>query len=307
MMIALAWALGAMLLTLAAGMGVMIWHIRHREWKMRLRLRQSLGMAVQRKADIQGVGGWVARLGMYWMRRRGEEQAIVTLLSRVGWHRQQDYAVFLGLRLLFPPALMCLVLLLWIGTRSGLSLSLGVALFVAFALGWLLPLWGLRLWSRAWQKRIRNEVPMLAQLLKVLFDAGLGVDQALLTVATENTEILPLTSVKLRRAMRKVERGADRSEVLMEMAGRLDVLELTDLIELLRQVERFGGNVREPLREFVDLLDDRRRTELQERIGKLSGMMTIVMVVFLFPALLVFLAGPGFLAMWHLLTGLRGG
>jgi tight adherence protein C len=93
----------------------------------------------------------------------------------------------------------------------------------------------------------------------------------------------------------------------MEMAGRLDVPELTDLIALLRQVERFGGNVREPLREFVELLDDRRRTELQERIGKLSGMMTIVMVVFLFPALLVFLAGPGFLAMWHLLTGLRGG
>jgi tight adherence protein C len=272
---------------------------------MRLRLRQSLGIAIQRKADIQGVEGWLARVGMYWMRRRGEEQEIVTLLSRVGWHRHQDYAVFLGIRLLLPPAIMFLVILVWLWTGSGLGLSLGLALFAAFVLGWLVPLWGLRLRSRNGQKRIRNEVPMLSQLLKVLFDAGLSVDQSLLTVAKENRDIIPAISVKLRAAMRQVERGADRSEVLLKMASVLEVQDLTDLIDMLRLVDRYGGNVREPLREFVELLDDRRRTELQERVGKLSGMMTIVMVVFLFPALLVFLAGPGFMAIWHLLTGLR--
>jgi tight adherence protein C len=305
MTIALIWALAAILLTLAAGMGVMIWHIRHRQWRMRLRLRQSLGIAAQRKADIQGVEGLLARLGMYWMRRRGEEQEIVTLLSRVGWHRHQDYAVFLGIRLLLPPATIFLVIIVWLWTGSGLGLSLGLALFAAFVLGWLAPLWGLRLLSRNRQKRIRNEVQMLAQLLKVLFDAGLGVDQSLLTVAKENKDIIPATSVKLQAAMRQVERGAERSEALLNMARAVDVPDLTDLVDMLRQVDRYGGSVREPLREFVELLDDRRRTELQERVGKLSGRMTIVMVVFLFPALLVFLAGPGFIAIWRLLTGLR--
>ncbi|MCY1186504.1 hypothetical protein D9M73_273830 [compost metagenome] len=41
------------------------------------------------------------------------------------------------------------------------------------------------------------------------------------------------------------------------------------------------------------LLDDRRLTGLQEYISKLSAKMAVVMMVFLFPALLIVLAGPG--------------
>ncbi|MNZ58934.1 hypothetical protein D3C78_769550 [compost metagenome] len=45
------------------------------------------------------------------------------------------------------------------------------------------------------------------------------------------------------------------------------------------------------------LLDDRRLTRMQERISKMSGKMSMVMMVFLFPALLIVLAGPGFTAL----------
>lgn len=308
MIAGLVWALSAALLTLAVGTGLTIWLLRHQRRRMRLRLRQSLGIpAGRRQADIRGMGGWLAWLGILWMERLGktQEDELLTLLARADWRRHQDYAMFLGLRMLLPPALMLLVTLLWIWGQRGLEPSLALWLFAAFVLGWLGPVWGLRLLARAWQRRIRNEVQMLAQLLKVLFDAGLGIDQALLTVATENKEIIPAIAVRLRSAMRQIERGGDRGEVLRDMARVLDVQDLTDLVEMIRQVDRYGGNVREPLREFVELLDDRRRTELHERVGKLAGTMTIVMVLFLFPALLVFLAGPGFIAIWRMLTAFR--
>ncbi len=41
------------------------------------------------------------------------------------------------------------------------------------------------------------------------------------------------------------------------------------------------------------LLDDRRLTRLQEYISKMSAKMSVVMMLFLFPALLIVLAGPG--------------
>ncbi|MNY56891.1 hypothetical protein D3C86_1930170 [compost metagenome] len=45
------------------------------------------------------------------------------------------------------------------------------------------------------------------------------------------------------------------------------------------------------------LLDDRRLTRLQEYISKMSAKMSVVMMLFLFPALLIVLAGPGFTAL----------
>ena len=44
------------------------------------------------------------------------------------------------------------------------------------------------------------------------------------------------------------------------------------------------------------LLDDRRLTRLQEYISKMSAKMSVVMMLFLFPALPIVLAGPGFTA-----------
>jgi tight adherence protein C len=45
------------------------------------------------------------------------------------------------------------------------------------------------------------------------------------------------------------------------------------------------------------LLDDRRLTRLQEYISKMSAKMSVVMMLFLFPALLIVLAGPGLTAL----------
>jgi len=44
---------------------------------------------------------------------------------------------------------------------------------------------------------------------------------------------------------------------------------------------------------------------LREKVGKLSGKMTVVMVVFLFPALMIFVAGPGVMALAAALGGVR--
>lgn len=52
------------------------------------------------------------------------------------------------------------------------------------------------------------------------------------------------------------------------------------------------------------LLDERRLTNLQEYISKLSGKMSVVMMLFLFPALLIVLAGPGMSAIGRALGGI---
>jgi tight adherence protein C len=44
-------------------------------------------------------------------------------------------------------------------------------------------------------------------------------------------------------------------------------------------------------------MEERQLSALREYVNVLSGKMSVVMMVFLFPALLIFLAGPGFIAL----------
>ena len=64
-----------------------------------------------------------------------------------------------------------------------------------------------------------------------------------------------------------------------------------------------GGNIRETLVKFAQLIEERQLSALREYVNVLSGKMSVVMMVFLFPALLIFLAGPGFMALAKGLSG----
>ncbi|MFP6396177.1 type 4b pilus Flp biogenesis protein TadC, partial [Pseudomonas aeruginosa] len=79
---------------------------------------------------------------------------------------------------------------------------------------------------------------------------------------------------------------------------------LNDCCGVLRQMLRQGGSARSTLLTLKQLFEDRRLTTLQERIGKLSAKMSLVMMVLLFPALLIVLAGPGVIAITKALGGL---
>lgn len=50
------------------------------------------------------------------------------------------------------------------------------------------------------------------------------------------------------------------------------------------------------LQALKSLLDDRRLTRMQEYISKMSAKMSVVMMLFLFPALLMVLGGPSIIA-----------
>jgi tight adherence protein C len=75
---------------------------------------------------------------------------------------------------------------------------------------------------------------------------------------------------------------------------------------MLKQVTRYGGNIRDSLAEYTTLVEQRQVSELREYVSKLSAKMTVVMILFLFPALMIFLAGPGFMGLAKALKGVSG-
>ena len=86
----------------------------------------------------------------------------------------------------------------------------------------------------------------------------------------------------------------------------LDVPDLEGVLGVLRQVDKYGGEIREPLLEALGVLEERRGLDLREKVNLVSGRMTVVMVLFFFPALLIFVAGPAVVSILRPMADVAG-
>lgn len=265
---------------------------RHRQRLVAQRLQGQLG------ADNR-LGNWLQQLGASRLGQRslnldGETRL---LLDRIGWRRSRQRALFAACQVGAP------LLALGVGVIAQETLYHTsqtpwlVLPLCAMGAGYLLPK-RLLAWAAARrQQQVAREVSTFIPLLRILFESGLAVEQALRVLSQESRQLLPVLSEELRAILLRVDSGLALAPELEKTAQLLSVDEFSDSCVILQQLLSQGGGAMKSLLALKQLLDDRRLTRMQERISKMSGKMSIVMMVFLFPALLIVLAGPGFTAL----------
>ena len=278
--------LSALLLLLAGGLLLVLGvraHLAERQMMARLgahRGGSALGHMGERK--------WAARLG------KSDPETLV-LLARLGWRSSRRRALFFAIQLALPVGLTLLTLLLQSRLDEPPAMP-WLALFIAFAIGYLIPKRVLAAQVRQRQERLAQEVSLMIPMLRMLFEVGMTVEQALRVLAQEGAEILPEMAVELRQVLGRVDAGLELGQELRQVAFLMQVDDMTDCFAILEQLIYQGGGAMASLLSLKELLDDRRMTTLQERVSKMSAKMSVVMMLFLFPALLIVLAGPGFVA-----------
>lgn len=156
--------------------------------------------------------------------------------------------------------------------------------------------------ARARLESVSDELPMLVDLLRLLQGVGLSLDQSLQVLINEFRLVLPVLASEMEIAQRQFVTGRTREQSLQRMSSIYENEDLRAVIRLLVQVDKHGGAVQEPLKQFGDRLREVRRATLRERIGKMTVRMTGVMVATLLPALLIITAGPGIIAVLHSLS-----
>ncbi|NIE65155.1 type II secretion system F family protein [Burkholderia sp. Ax-1719] len=169
-------------------------------------------------------------------------------------------------------------------------------------LGFFIPKFFVQRRAHSRLESVADELPMLVDLLRLLQGVGLSLDQSLQVLINEFRLVLPVLAGEMEIAQRQFVTGRTREQSLQRMASIYENEDLRAVIRLLVQVDKHGGAVQEPLKQFGDRLRDVRRATLRERIGKLTVRMTGVMVVTLLPALLIVTAGPGLIAVLHSLS-----
>lgn len=227
------------------------------------------------------------------------------LLLQAGWRAPEHRLLFYAAQVLMPLLLLGGVGLIALTgppklTQPQLLLLLALA---AVMLGMLLPRMVLRSTATARVRRIKAEVPLFIHLLVLLFEAGLSTRQAFASMVRDGKGVLPELGREFELLLRQMEAGGETGELLNNLSRSIAQEDLGAVLALLRQVDRYGGEVRDPLLEALKVIEERRTLDMREMVNLMSGRMTVVMVLFFFPALLIFVAGPAFLAV---ITALKG-
>ena len=241
---------------------------------------------------------WMRALGSskYGQRSVSMDSETQTLLNRVGWRTASQRSLFAAFQIGIPVAFTGLVFLGYelFFPRSG---NLLIVLLFALALGYLIPKRLLAYAAKQRQQQAAIEISTFIPLLRILFESGMAVEQALLVLSQEARQLLPVLTSELQVVLARVDSGLELSRELNKAASLLAVDEFDDTCVILQQLIQQGGGAMKSLQSLKELLDDRRLTRMEEYISKMSAKMSVVMMTFLFPALLIVLGGPSFLAM----------
>ncbi|ABS61697.1 type II secretion system protein [Parvibaculum lavamentivorans DS-1] len=139
---------------------------------------------------------------------------------------------------------------------------------------------------------IRRELPPVLDIMLMALDAGVSVDQCMRYVAGVVRRTAPVTGKVLRRHIADIDAGMPYDAALDRLGQRLGLDEGQDLAATIKQALFQGGELSTTLRRFSVDLSDKRMGMAREQVGRKAPQLTLVMILFFMPVLLIVLAGP---------------
>ena len=253
------------------------------------RLRDVVGAAPTEIAPDENneqVVAFLKRIGQRIPKSPKEMTKLQLRLVQAGYRGGEALPVFLGIRVGSGAILFLLCMTPLIG-RPSLMVALS-----AMGLGYLFPGMVLARKAKKRQHRIRLSLADALDLLVVSVEAGLGLDQALARVGQELEFAYPDLSSEFRLVNLELLAGTGRSTALRNLADRTGVDDLSQLVAMLVQTDKFGTSVANSLRVFSETLRTKRRQRAEEAAAKTGVKMVFPLVVCIFPAIWIVTIGP---------------
>ena len=115
---------------------------------------------------------------------------------------------------------------------------------------------------------------------------------ALPGVGTDLAFAYPELAAELKLINRELRAGAARAEALRNLADRTGVDDLSSLVTMLIQTDKFGTSVAQSLRVYSETLRTKRRQRAEEAAAKTGVKMVFPLVICIFPAIWIVTIGP---------------
>ena len=157
------------------------------------------------------------------------------------------------------------------------------------------------------QQVMSKSLPDALDLMVVCVEAGLGLDMTFKRVGDELRPLNQDLSDEFYLTNLEVRAGKSRSESFKNMADRTGMPDIHNLMNILSQTSRLGTSVANALRIHADAMRIKRR-QIAEEIAAKSGVKLIFpLILFIFPSILIVLAGPAAIRVMTQLFPVFGG
>jgi tight adherence protein C len=215
-------------------------------------------------------------------------------LMNAGYRTSRAPIIFMGSRMFL--ALFFGVVFIIFGTEATQGMpaySFPAFLVLCMGVGFYGPQLWLNIAISGRKERLVDGFPDALDLMVVCVESGLGLDQAMNRVGQEIKtghkelgEEFSLLNLELRA-------GLSREQALRNLVQRTDLEDIRSLVALLIQTDRFGTSIGQALRVHSDSMRMNRRMKAEEKAAQLAVKLMIPLIVFIFPSLMVVIAGPG--------------
>ena len=225
--------------------------------------------------------------------KSAQAEKISRKLMRAGWRSKEAIIRYLFARLALPFALGGVAVFLVYGLDAykltdiwKMAVCLGAVLFGAYLPDIMV--------KNATTKRydlIRKALPDGLDLMVICAEAGLSLDATLARVSKELEKSSPELADELSLTGLELGFLPERQKALKNLAVRVDLSAVRGVANTLIQAERYGTPLAQSLRIMSAESRDERIMKAEEKAARLPAVLTVPMMIFILPPLIVVLLG----------------
>ncbi len=233
-----------------------------------------------------------------------ERNVLRRRLIQAGWRSPNNLETFSAIRVILALFLPIAAFLVFRPEKTG---WIGFTVLAGATFGYYVP--GLVLSSRVEerQKLLLRPFADSLDLLVSSVEAGLGLDAAFKRVAEEMEAAAPELARELQLVNHEVAAGVPRIEALRRLDERTGLDDVSALVSVLTQAERFGTSIARALRVHSDMVRTKRMLVAEEKAAKVSPKLTVAMILFILPCLILILIGPAIINVVRILLPTMAG
>ena len=267
---------------------------KRRELIQKINVRGDLGSEKPKKTgffiEIASLFGNVSK-----PKQEKEISSMKKSLASLGYRNTRATTIFFGIKFMLTVLLPTgvLFLRLFFSKLLGIKTTFFILILMLLAMGgFYLP----NLWLRAKIKKRKEMMleglPDTLDLLVVCTEAGMGLDAAIDRAAEEMNTDNKVVSEEFRWYNAELQIGKSLQGALKSLALRADLEEVSNLVTLLIQTDKFGTSVAGALRIHSDYMRVQRAQRAEEAAAKMPIKLLIPLIFCIFPALFVVILGP---------------
>lgn len=228
----------------------------------------------------------------------------ITLLKSAGFFSPRAAPIFLAVRITLAIVLSVSIATLLVVSSLKLSPLLGTFVVVlAGACGYYGPVVAVSQVAKDKRLQFSRGLPDALDMTLICLEAGQSFPVALKFVAKEFKDVHPEISKQFEIVNLEFRAGRERASALKNLARRVDLPELTSIVNMVNQSEALGTSLTSAIRAAAFDMRRERLLKAEEKANKLPVLMSVPLTTCIFPTLFMIILVPVLLNIMESIPG----